>query len=548
MWFRQVEAQFAIRNPAITHAELKYSAFDRELLAIYLSIKHFRYFLEGRQFTVYTDHLLLTTAITSTADRSPRQTRQLSYIAEFTTDIRHLPGKTNVVADALSRSCAELNAVLTSPIDFKDMATCQQTDPDSIKYKDSVDTGMVLREIDIGGIKLLCDTAHGHSRPFVPAPWRKKVFNAVHGLAHLGTKPTLKAVSSEFVWPGMRKDINNWCKLCLDCHQSKVSQHTRAPLQDFKEQNCRFNHLHVDIVGPLTPSQGFTYLFTIIDRFTRWTEAIPMTDSTAPTCARALFREWIARFGVPGEITSDRGPQFTSELWDQLHHILGTKVYHTTAYHPQANGMVERFHRTMKASLMARLGENPNWTEELPVVMLGLRTAFKEDLGCSSAELVYGTHLRLPGGFFEAPGAFEHPRPIDFLASLRRAMNNLRTTPVIRHGATHPNWPTALNNCTHVFIRRDRHKPPLTRPYDGPYRVVGKSNKFYTVDLGTRLDNVSVDRLKPAPTDKSTIHPPPNAPKPRVRSSLNPEAAPFVPTTTRSGRTIKPTQRLIREH
>ena len=169
----------------LSRAELKYSAFDRELLAIYLSTKHFRHFLEGRQFAIYTDHLPLTTAITSAADRSPRQARHLSYVAEFTTDLRHLPGKTNVVADALSRSCAELNAVLASPIDFRDMATCQQIDPDSINYKDNVDTGMVLREVDIGGIKLLCDTARGHSRPFVPAPWRKKVFNAIHGLAHL---------------------------------------------------------------------------------------------------------------------------------------------------------------------------------------------------------------------------------------------------------------------------------------------------------------------------------------------------------------------------
>jgi len=113
-----------------------------------------------------------------------------------------------------------------------------------------------------------------------------------------------------------------------------------------------------------------------------------MTDSTAPMCARMLFREWISGFDVPSEVTSDCGPQFTSELWDQLHCILGMKTYRTASYHPQANGMVERFHRTMKASLMARLGNNPNWVEELPVVMLGLRTAFKEYLGYSSAVLV----------------------------------------------------------------------------------------------------------------------------------------------------------------
>ena len=165
-----------------------------------------------------------------------------------------------------------------------------------------------------------------------------------------------------------------------------------------------------------------------------------------------LFRERISRFGIPGEMTSNRGPQFTSELWDQLHRILGTKAYYTTSYHPQANGMVERFHHTMKPSLMACLKNSPNWMEELPVVMLGLRTAFKEDLGSSSAELVYGTILWLPGGFYEAPGAFQPSHPLDFLPSLCRAKENLCTAPVVRHGTAYTNRPAALNKCTQVFI------------------------------------------------------------------------------------------------
>ena len=100
-------------------------------------------------------------------------------------------------------------------------------------------------------------------------------------------------------------------------------------------------------------------------------------------------------------------------------------------------------------------------------------------------------------------------------------MDNLRTAPVIRHGTAHTNWPTALKNRTHVFIRRDKHKPPLTRPYDSPYRVVSSSAKFYTVDMGTRLDNISVDHLKPAPVDDNTVHPSSTTLRPQVKPGLN---------------------------
>ena len=121
-----------------------------------------------------------------------------------------------------------------------------------------------------------------------------------------------------------------------------------------------------------------TYLFTIIDRFTQWPEAIPLPDAKTPTCTNALIRGWISRFGVPADITSDRGPQFTSSLWSNLNKMLGIKQQHTTAYHPQANGMVERLHRQLKDSLKART-TSPHWMEHLPFTLLGLRTTWHEN-------------------------------------------------------------------------------------------------------------------------------------------------------------------------
>ena len=134
-----------------------------------------------------------------------------------------------------------------------------------------------------------------------------------------------------------------------------------------------------------------------------------MADSTAKTVARTLTSEWIARFGVPSTITTDRGRQCESRLWTQLIQLLGCKHLRTTAYHPMANGIIECFHRQLKAALRAHT-PSLHWTEQLPIVLLGICTAFKTDLQCSASELVYGTTLRLPGEFFhhEASDSITH--------------------------------------------------------------------------------------------------------------------------------------------
>ena len=252
-----------------------------------------------------------------------------------------------------------------------------------------------------------------------------------------------------------------------------------------------------------------TYLFTIIDRFTRWLEAIPLPDAKTPTCTNALIRGWISRFGVPADITSDRGPQFTSSLWSNLNKMLGIKQQHATAYHPQANGMVERLHRQLKDSLKART-TSPHWMEHLPFTLLGLRTTWREEPGCSPAELVYGSTLRFPGEFIDPTPPLSLQPSTTFLRDLQKSMHVTLPPPPTHHSSLTSYYPPSLGHTGFVYVRIDKHKTPLQRPYEGPYRIISTSEEFFTLDVNGRTENISVDRLKTAYLATGRYPPQPN--------------------------------------
>ena len=511
----------------LSAAEKKYATLDKELLALFAAIKHFAWFLDGRPFIAYTDHKPLTTILTSRTVHPPRRTRHMAEISEFTTDIRYVRGEQNVVADALSRppeepepqdhpgtvsqpaslpcsACGQRVLAARLPdVDYEALARDQLQSEEVQAYRTAI-TDLQLQDVPFadGNFTVLCDMSQGRPRPVVPEEWKKNIFDVVHNLSHAGKKATTTALSKRFIWHGLKKDVTRWCKTCIPCQRAKVARHVRAPLVERPPPDRRFGSVHVDLVGPLPMSQGHNYLFTVIDRFTKWTEAIPLQDIRASTCANAFLSGWISRFGVPNDVTSDRGAQFTSNLWSELHVLLGAVAHRTTAYHPQANGHVERFHRSLKASLMAVLN-TPDWMSALPMVMLGLRSAIKADSGISPAELVYGQNLRLPGELLEQPDREALPCD-DFVGRLRRQMARIRPIPTVLHTGGRTSYvPDDLRQAQHVFIRRDAVKPPLTAPYEGPFPVLDKQEKYFTVQVGNNQKKITVDRLKPAflPTD-----------------------------------------------
>jgi len=289
-------------------------------------------------------------------------------------------------------------------------------------------------------------------------------------------------------------------------------------------------------------ARGKRYLLTMVDRATKWPEAIPLNDISAQSVTNVLYREWIARYGVPQNITTDQGRQFESKLFNALAKALGANKYTTTAYHPQSNGKVERWHRALKASIMA--ADVQNWVDALPTILLGLRATVQTDTGYSASQLAFGEDMRLPGDFFTEN---KEMNAEEMILNIRKIANSFLMQPA-RHGEPNVYVQKALKDCSHVYLQVDTPRTGFQRPYTGPFKVLERTDKTMTIKCHEVVKKVSIDRCKAAfmlskELDSTEVVIPSQDSVPLFSGHAFPTPAPWEPQQTAEPTPVEPQER-----
>uniref|UniRef100_A0A8C4XBU5 Gypsy retrotransposon integrase-like protein 1 n=1 Tax=Erpetoichthys calabaricus TaxID=27687 RepID=A0A8C4XBU5_ERPCA len=211
----------------------------------------------------------------------------------------------------------------------------------------------------------------------IPQAFRRQVCELAHAHllgGHLGNEKTLERIKLRFYWLGINEEVRRFCVSCPECQLWQIPRRDRAPLVPLPLIDVPFERIGVDIVGPLEPSaRGHKYILVLVDYATRYPEAVPLRSANSKAIARVLM-EVFARVRVPKEVLTDQGTPFTSETFKEIAKLLKIKHLRTAVYHPQTNGLVERFNQTLKQMLRKVVsGDGRNWDQLLPLVLFAYR-------------------------------------------------------------------------------------------------------------------------------------------------------------------------------
>ncbi|KAK5670272.1 hypothetical protein QVD99_8720 [Batrachochytrium dendrobatidis] len=426
-------------------AERNYEIYDKELLAVVESFKHWRHFLQGgsHPVTVLCDHKNLEYFMT-TKKLTRRQARWSLELSEYVFYLTHRPGKLNGRADSLSRrsdyhledDTANFKKILDRSQILDLQSVFLSMDLHTLVHSDVLEKAFVLdddwpliiadflasrdniwmtgipeplmarckkelknfRFRDNQFLRILEDDKSTAS--YVHSPQRTQIMKHYHeSLAHLKYGSIIDLLSRRFWWPQMKRDLKNYISRCPQCQldQSSSRVHAPIPIRPVPPVALPFERWGIDFYGPMAETKsGNRYLITCIDYATRWVVAKPVKEMTESAVASFLY-ELMMNYGAPFEIISDRGKSFLAEGIEEFERENKIRHLATTPYHPQTNGMVERMHAMLGHGLTTLVnGRRDRWDEFLPQVLLALRTRTHAVTGFSPFFLLFGIHPRLP--------------------------------------------------------------------------------------------------------------------------------------------------------
>ncbi|XP_040195045.1 uncharacterized protein LOC120928035 [Rana temporaria] len=329
-----------------------------------------------------------------------------------------------------------------------------------------------------------------HKQLVVPQKYRRELLRLAHDIplaGHLGIAKTRSRLSHAFFWPRLHAEVREYCRTCETCQKvGKTGDHPKASLQPLPIIREPFSRIAVDIIGPLArPSAtGKKYILTVVDYATRYPEAIPLSNIQADTVADALLRVF-TRVGFPQEILSDQGTQFTAELTQQLWRLCGIKPLQSAPYHPQTNGLCERFNGTLKQLLRSFVESRKDWEKYLPHLLFAYREVPQESTGFSPFELLYGRRVRGPLDLVRAQWeGVEDPEGLPILSYVLELRERLRDLTDLVHEnmqsaqSQQKVWyDRAARNRTFyigqkVLVLKPLKQNKLQASWQGPYQVV----------------------------------------------------------------------------
>jgi hypothetical protein len=376
------------------------SVYVREMFAITEAIKKWRQYLIGRHFHIFTDQKSLKSLLVQTIQTTEQQ-KWTSKLQGFIFDIFYKPGKTNLVADALSRKYSDLdNEVLLLSISSSVptiISSLQQYYKNDISGKTLVSKISTEKEqhqhyFFKEGLVYFKDRLYIPDTPDLRSAILKE-YHTTPTAGHSGLQPTLARIAASFLWPGIHHDVKEFIQRCDVCQHNKyMPTKKQGLLQPLPIPENVWEEITMDFVTHLPNSFGHTVVWVVCDRLTKYVHFIGLPSRFTAKDIATRFSTEIGRLhGFPKSIISDRDPLFLSNFWKELFRIHGTTLKYSSAYHPETDGQTEVVNRSLETYLRCFTSEQPRkWYKFLHLAEYWYNTTHHSAINMSPFQALYG--------------------------------------------------------------------------------------------------------------------------------------------------------------